>query len=149
MFKKWSAALVLGVTTASFGITASAEESNTLLDDAFVGTWTFQSASQVSSPCLSTPLDLSGKALAVSAGSAAGEVVADVQGCKIPFTETDATHAKLKQRTSCQLTDGSTTYNVDVTDANASIDANGVLHADASGTANVICSIKLTGTATK
>ncbi|WP_394834829.1 hypothetical protein LVJ94_50865 [Pendulispora rubella] len=149
MFKKWSAALVLGVATASFGITASAEESNTLLEDAFLGTWTFQTGSQVTSPCLSSAFDLTGKAGEVTAGSAAGEIVVTVQGCKIPFVETDATHAKLKQRTQCELSDGSTTYNVDVTGANASIDASGVLHADATGTANIFCSIKLTGTATK
>ena len=132
-------------TTAS----AASEGKAPLLADAFLGTWTFQSGSQVASPCLSTPVDLSAKAADVTAGATATDIVADVQGCQIPFTETDATHASLKAQTNCQLSDGTTTYSVSVTSASLSVDANGVLTASASGTADIFCSISLNGTATK
>jgi len=157
MFKKWSIAIVLGLVTSSFGLTvgstASAaddiDDQEKTLASAFVGTWTFQAGSNASSPCLSTPIDLSAKQSEVTAGAAANEVVADVQGCKIPFVESDATHAKLKARTQCQLTDGSTTYSVNVTSATLALDSNGVLSVEGAGTANIFCSVKLTGTAVK
>ncbi|WP_394845885.1 hypothetical protein LZC95_00290 [Pendulispora brunnea] len=159
MFKKWSIAFVLGLVTASFGLTvgSTASAADDVVDQdeeedfasAFIGTWTFQAGSNASSPCLSTPIDLANKSSEVTAGANANEVVADVQGCKIPFVHTDATHAKLKARTSCKLTDGSTTYNVNVTSATLALGANGVLSVEGAGTANVFCSVKLTGTAVK
>ncbi|WP_394825343.1 hypothetical protein [Pendulispora albinea] len=161
MFKKWGIAVVVGLAVASLGMTvgntafAADDEieedpsAPSLLADPFVGTWNFQSGSQISSPCLSTPIDLNTRSADITPGASAGEVVANVQGCKIPFVETDATHAKLKATTSCTLTEGGTSYNVRITSATLALASNGVLSVNGAGTANIFCSVKLTGTAVK
>jgi len=155
MFKKWSIAFGLGVAVSTLGITlgstASADDmQGPFATDAFIGTWTFQSGSQVTSPCLSTPIDLNAAQATIAAGSTSGTLVATVQGCQIPFTESDASNAKLTKSTSCTLTDPSsgTSYAVNVTSGNLSL-SGGVLTVSGAGTAEIFCSVSLTGTATQ
>ncbi len=155
MFKKWSIAFGLGVAATSLCITlgtskASADTEVEPFADAFLGNWTFQSGSAATSPCLSSPIDLTGATGSITAGSSAGHITATVQGCAIPFTESDASHATLSNNTNCTFTDPSsgTSYSVSITKGSLSL-ANGVLSVSGSGTADIFCSITLKGTATQ
>jgi len=159
MFKKWGVAFAVGLVVTSLamtvGSTASAADDEddpsvdpSLLAGEFLGNWTFQAGSQITSPCLSTPIDLNTRSAAITAGAGASDIVADVQGCKIPFTQTDASNAKLKATTNCTLTNEGTSYSVRVTSATLSL-ASGTITVKGGGTANVFCSVSLSGTATK
>jgi len=62
----------------------------------------------------------------------------------------DASHAALSNNTNCTFTDPSsgTSYSVSITKGSLSL-TNGVLTVSGSGTADIFCSITLTGTATQ
>ncbi|WP_394828528.1 hypothetical protein [Pendulispora albinea] len=115
-------------------------------DSAFVGHWTFQSGSKATTPCSAGYLDETGKAFDLTPGSAPGEFLSSFDGCTLTMVESDASHARLKNATSCTLSDGSTSYNVTFTSSTLVLDGSGVLSVELNGNSG-ICALTVKGTA--
>ncbi|WP_394846376.1 hypothetical protein LZC95_02790 [Pendulispora brunnea] len=96
----------LAVVLAIAGFAGTAYADDDVDADAYLGHWTFQSGSKITSPCSPDVVDTTGKAFDLAAGAAAHELTTTVQGCAITLVETDATHAKLKASTECTLPNG-------------------------------------------
>ncbi|WP_394845710.1 hypothetical protein LZC95_52860 [Pendulispora brunnea] len=139
--------LVIAFALVGLTGTAFASEDSEDAASAFLGHWTFQSGSKVTSPCSADVVDETGKTFDITAGAAAGELVTKVQDCPLTLVETDATHARLKESTACTLSGGSSTINVTFTSAAFTLNGT-TLSAELNGRSG-LCTVTLKGTALK
>ncbi|WP_394835173.1 hypothetical protein LVJ94_52610 [Pendulispora rubella] len=139
--------LVIIFAVVGLSGTAFASEDSDDAASAFLGHWTFQSGSKVTSPCSSDVIDQTGKTFDVTAGAAAGEILTKVQDCPLTYIQTDATHAKLKESTACTLSGGSSPINVTFTSATMVLNGT-TLTTELTGRSG-LCTVTLKGTALK